>query len=639
MPAKQPSVSMLPCTRILVLSFALFGLVLSFHLFLPKRFVFAGPPPDDERPEPIWRMPSSPKLSPTLITATSPSALSAICGNGKHVAVANSISLKHFRTICAFKIDWDSLVDIKSDLEIVVGLQESGTDAAFDPAFVPWARELSIAKAEDWIDESCKLRRNPRCSIREIGILRAAYLWKHLADEALHAKYKGFFVRFVHVSNPSNAPLAVTHRLSHKALIDQILIHQHDVTIRLGLNYSNASLYNDQIRKVPLEKPIDAGSCWISKERGMRCLPSFLIIGAQKAGTDELSVWLNFNPYHKRLDGGAETHFFDCVGRGLGKERGPCYRPRPFSGGNKALFTQDMQTKNDSADWSWDSVRLHSPFMDDHLFEFYIRLGRLYPDMYFRQPSRTLMYEKTPSYSDLANPNDVARLLPSVKLVFLTRDPVPRLYSSYWQSCDSIPKTEPLCNDTEFEEIVGDLLFNKSWTPGARFGRYATMHRAMVHGMYAKTLQPWVDAFSSKNQMLIVDAHHMRIVPQAVVYAVETFVGNRGKLRHREYKPRWENGYWVLGDYSKAKHPSHPSTGGMSANLTVLLKEFYRPHIEQYRDFLTRHGDVVAQGCVGEPFPPELRTAHPDLFVGKGHNSFALPPWVLEVGGSNVSVT
>ena len=46
------------------------------------------------------------------------------------------------------------------------------------------------------------------------------------------------------------------------------------------------------------------------------CCVDVWVVGVQKASTDELAVWLNFNVYSRRLDGGVEIHYFDCVGRG-----------------------------------------------------------------------------------------------------------------------------------------------------------------------------------------------------------------------------------------------------------------------------------------------------------------------------------
>ena len=42
---------------------------------------------------------------------------------------------------------------------------------------------------------------------------------------------------------------------------------------------------------------IDAGVCaTVGKSQDVRCLPSFIIIGAMKSGTGELMKWLEWHP-------------------------------------------------------------------------------------------------------------------------------------------------------------------------------------------------------------------------------------------------------------------------------------------------------------------------------------------------------
>ena len=41
---------------------------------------------------------------------------------------------------------------------------------------------------------------------------------------------------------------------------------------------------------------VDAGMCY-RKRGSLQCLPSFLIIGAMKAGTGALMKWINYHPY------------------------------------------------------------------------------------------------------------------------------------------------------------------------------------------------------------------------------------------------------------------------------------------------------------------------------------------------------
>eukprot|EP00614_Pseudopedinella_elastica_P033993 CAMPEP_0172633646 /NCGR_PEP_ID=MMETSP1068-20121228/190480_1 /TAXON_ID=35684 /ORGANISM="Pseudopedinella elastica, Strain CCMP716" /LENGTH=328 /DNA_ID=CAMNT_0013445397 /DNA_START=238 /DNA_END=1220 /DNA_ORIENTATION=+ len=61
---------------------------------------------------------------------------------------------------------------------------------------------------------------------------------------------------------------------------------------------------------------LDAGVCVAAKDKAtMRCLPSFLVIGAQKAGSTDLRGLLSFHPY---LDGpSSEVRFFTHLGGDL----------------------------------------------------------------------------------------------------------------------------------------------------------------------------------------------------------------------------------------------------------------------------------------------------------------------------------
>jgi hypothetical protein len=94
-----------------------------------------------------------------------------------------------------------------------------------------------------------------------------------------------------------------------------------------------------------------------------RCMPTYLIIGAQKSGTDELSVFLNRNTlFQRRMDGGQEVHFFDCVGRGKGQHeafRTSCVRLR-----TSLINTDDpFSAPGASHAFSWDDISSESPFV------------------------------------------------------------------------------------------------------------------------------------------------------------------------------------------------------------------------------------------------------------------------------------
>lgn len=48
------------------------------------------------------------------------------------------------------------------------------------------------------------------------------------------------------------------------------------------------------------QSSVDAGVCYRNKG-SLKCLPSFLIVGAMKSGTGALMKWLNYHPYIKVL--------------------------------------------------------------------------------------------------------------------------------------------------------------------------------------------------------------------------------------------------------------------------------------------------------------------------------------------------
>lgn len=615
-----------------------------------------------------------------LVAAAAPGV--ALCASGP-VELTRLVEAR----VCRVRV----FVEFPLDAAVDPNLSGRAAPHEWAAAFAPESED----DTEDWIDRICARRRHDNstlCSIREIPLLRAARKWDIAAREAvdLVASISSPSPPLSLLSSSSTAaaceiaPLArVGSDLAVSASEDdngsssrgttpvsggprppepQRLLHRALVRDLVGADGSDSGTTEAAVRVLfdeatiahslrsapdePLEPPIDAGSCWIVRGASAngayaRCLPSFLIVGAQKAGTDELAVWLNFNVYHRRMDGGPETHFFDCVGRGRGQSREPCFRGRSaemmLSQSSPQVAHLDPNSTS-SRFWSWDRVRRSVRFNRvDELWERYMRLGQLDRRRYHISPSRALVYEKTPSYSDLAHPRDVARLLPSARIVFISRDPVARLYSSYWQACQDSPGSRRRCSVERYEELVLELI--RDGGVGSRVD--PEFRRAAEHGFYAKSLRPWFETFAahSRNRVLVVDAHHFHYLPQAVVFAVESFVGNRGGTRHHEYNPSWRDGYWVLGDYSKANHPSHTSRAPL-ANITSLLERWYQPHILEWANLLKEYEGRIALGAVGEHFPSEIRGLHPTLFgTGINHNNFGEPPWlrtaVERVGGSS----
>eukprot|EP00730_Choanoeca_flexa_P014597 TRINITY_DN6439_c0_g1_i2.p1 TRINITY_DN6439_c0_g1~~TRINITY_DN6439_c0_g1_i2.p1 ORF type:complete len:508 (+),score=124.07 TRINITY_DN6439_c0_g1_i2:289-1812(+) len=150
--------------------------------------------------------------------------------------------------------------------------------------------------------------------------------------------------------------------------------------------------------KCPRVADLDAGMCVMDKESGkMGCLPSFIVIGAMKAGTAEVQGWLSQHPNMYRWGGPSD------------------------SGAGEAHFFDSLKSDEDLA----------AKWKDDYVME-----GLVLP----RGPEdarSVYTFEKTPRYLMLEE-SAVARihkLVPSVRLLAILRNPVSRAYSHFQHRC------------------------------------------------------------------------------------------------------------------------------------------------------------------------------------------------------------
>ena len=124
---------------------------------------------------------------------------------------------------------------------------------------------------------------------------------------------------------------------------------------------------------------VDAGFCIEEEKKPLRCLPSFIVAGAQKAATGWLRQRLAAHPSLAQ-GGGKEVHYFDKL--------------------------QNLH------EW-------RSTYLDN-----------------FATPSALITYEKTPDYLPNATAlKSIYSLIPSVSLIFMLRDPSSRAYSAYQHHC------------------------------------------------------------------------------------------------------------------------------------------------------------------------------------------------------------
>ena len=156
---------------------------------------------------------------------------------------------------------------------------------------------------------------------------------------------------------------------------------------------------------------LDAGVC-VRTARGagtMRCLPSFLVIGAQKAGSTDLRGLLSFHPY---LDGpSSEVRFFTHVTGEESLERRwreylkwfPVWRIPAAASSTSGTVASTVPNAG-GAGGTWTGTQW--------------------------------TYEKSPAYlgSPLA-PRLAHLLVPSAKLVAILRNPTSRAYSAFQHNC------------------------------------------------------------------------------------------------------------------------------------------------------------------------------------------------------------
>ncbi|EDQ84209.1 uncharacterized protein MONBRDRAFT_13045 [Monosiga brevicollis MX1] len=145
---------------------------------------------------------------------------------------------------------------------------------------------------------------------------------------------------------------------------------------------------------------VDAGICFVryraTPNEQVACLPSFIIVGAMKAGTAEAQGWLGIHPNLYRWKGLVD------------------------SGAGEAKFFSTTHSK----------AQLETRWQSDYLW----------PGFSLPQPSAArdmYTFEKTPRYMVLDDPHLIRmhEMLPSLKLVALLRHPSARAYSHFQHRC------------------------------------------------------------------------------------------------------------------------------------------------------------------------------------------------------------
>jgi hypothetical protein len=211
---------------------------------------------------------------------------------------------------------------------------------------------------------------------------------------------------------------------------------------------------------------------------GMRLLPDYLIIGAQRAGTTSLHRYLVQHPGVRTMLRTKGVHFFDTsYGRGM------------------AWYASRFPTKL----YAWYVARRHGVEL--------------------------VTGEASPYYLFHPHvPHRVAEHLPRVKLIALLRDPVQRAYSHYQHevargfetlSFEEAVEAEPARLAGEVERMTAEPLYNS----------FAHQHHSyLARGRYHEQLATWRSLFGDE-QLLVLSSERFFGAPEQTFRQVLDFLG------------------------------------------------------------------------------------------------------------------
>jgi len=304
---------------------------------------------------------------------------------------------------------------------------------------------------------------------------------------------------------------------------------------------------------------VDAGTCVIDIERTERvhCFPSLICIGAMKAGTYELKSWLEEHPLVQSAS--KEVHFF---GHGRAKAKWLTY-----------IFHQKT-----AREWT----------------------------MPLESAKRGVVtFEKTPFYLASAQAaQEMAALLPSVKLVAILREPNARAYSSFQHHCmrnqrlveskgtvvfnEDCAKPEMCCCgplDNPAEEVFPvqctPKSFHKYLLTAVADPNAETLGTVLRKGLYAKQLKVYIELFS-RQQLFVVDSALFIKTPHEVMATLFEWLG----MSPHKYASAYQNeaGYWVASRTAKSK-----SNTGKSAKVSgPASPSKYEPMMDESTKWLER---------------------------------------------------
>jgi len=281
---------------------------------------------------------------------------------------------------------------------------------------------------------------------------------------------------------------------------------------------------------------LDAGVC-IEYPRGSEntrrasfkyySVPSFLIIGAAKCGTQELVTWLQQHP-------------------------------------NLQAPTEEVNFFNDVIDieQEWGRYVLNPHLLISKKRQHVANLGQY-------------TFEKTPGYFWKKNrgvPTSalIKRMMPSGKFIIILRNPTDRAYSAFQHSKRKSDEHEiwSYKKDVSFEDLI--QIEPKVVNPRKNTIRV---------GHYAKHLNVWLNYFS-REQLMVLTMEDFKKNPFNMMDRIQKFLGIKS-FDYRSLAQQTDRGFWVLnGQPSKAHNKAYQP---MLSETRKLLDDYYAPHNDELK--------------------------------------------------------
>ena len=187
---------------------------------------------------------------------------------------------------------------------------------------------------------------------------------------------------------------------------------------------------------------------------------------------------------------------------------------------------------------------------------------------------RSCSLEATPYYlCHPLVPERVSRLLPSVKIVVVLRNPTDRAYSQYHMVREEYGY-EPLDFDAALDAEADRLCGEEERLSADRlyFSFNHLFYSYKTRGLYGEQIERWLRWFS-KDQVLVISSEELFQDPGTVLATILSFLGLEGNREH---------------EFPKLNARSYPP---MSSSTRARLNEFFRPHNQRLFDLLGRSFD------------------------------------------------